>query len=642
MVKRKELKKNARQSLKKHWITFVFVCIIGMLLSGEALFTRLTASTGGSAGTISFMASREQNAESIETESADTSTEDADSDGFHIFLNGLDTDDASSALTVRDLDNLLESVVNAQNNDSGSEYRRGVLSGIMTRVSSGSFFPTLATSFTSILKVHTVKAVFSVLFTTLLAFLFWFLVKNLYCVISARMFLEGRQYEKVRMYRLTYIFRSGHWLKAATTLLVKEIFHTLWCLTIIGGFIKYYSYFLVPYIVAENPDIDTLEAITLSRKMMKGHKWQCFIMQMSFIGWEFLNVFTFNILSLLYVRPYEQATECEFYAAVRGEAKQNQPEITAVLNDTYLYTLADDEILAEAYADAISAYDTTENTADNVQLKGIEYILANFFGIALRDTEAVHAFEKQQIAKQNNFYRREAYEKKVYPSRLNKPLHTGRQAGGVHLNPYRIYSIWSILLIFFFMSLVGWIWEVSLHVITDGTFVNRGVLQGPWLPIYGTGSVLVLILLYRLRRDPIKEFFATIVVCGVVEYFTAYYLELTHDGTRWWDYTGYFLNLHGRICAEGLITFGIGGMIIVYMIAPILDALLRRVGNRRLMVVALILLALYVVDNSYSAKHPNTGEGITDYTSEITDIDNIVATETDPVLSGLSAADYVI
>ena len=63
-----------------------------------------------------------------------------------------------------------------------------------------------------------------------------------------------------------------------------NLFHVLWSLTIIGGFIKYYSYYLVPFIVAENPGIKGCEAITLSRKMMNGHKWEAFVFDLSYIG----------------------------------------------------------------------------------------------------------------------------------------------------------------------------------------------------------------------------------------------------------------------------------------------------------------------------------------------------------------------
>ena len=129
-----------------------------------------------------------------------------------------------------------------------------------------------------------------------------------------------------------------------------------------------------------------------------------------------------------------------------------------------------------------------------------------------------------------------------------------------------------------------------MHMITYGEFVNRGVLHGPWLPIYGTGSVLILLILNKFRKNPPLEFISAMTLCGFIEYFTGYYLEMTHNGQRWWDYTGYYLNLHGRICAEGLLTFGIGGMLIVYVLAPLLDNILRQ---------------------CYSSRHPNTGTGIT-------------------------------
>lgn len=114
------------------------------------------------------------------------------------------------------------------------------------------------------------------------------------------------------------------------------------------------------------------------------------------------------------------------------------------------------------------------------------------------------------------------------------------------------------------------------------------------------------------------EFLAAMVLCGGLEYFSSWYLEKTHGGQRWWDYTGYFLNLNGRICAEGLLTFGLGGLAIVYRLAPALDNLLSRIDTRKLTVVAVVLLAFYCVDQAYSAQHPNIGAGITDYKGSAT------------------------
>ena len=153
------------------------------------------------------------------------------------------------------------------------------------------------------------------------------------------------------------------------------------------------------------------------------------------------------------------------------------------------------------------------------------------------------------------------------------------------LNYMRHYTIWSLIVIFLGLAIFGWVWEVSLHLITDGEFVNRGALYGPWLPIYGTGSILILTLLTRLRRNPALEFTATIVVCGFLEYMTSVFMEFTSGGLKWWDYSGYFLNLNGRICAEGLLVFGIGGIAVVYVIAPIIDNALMALNEKKLRII---------------------------------------------------------
>lgn len=54
-----------------------------------------------------------------------------------------------------------------------------------------------------------------------------------------------------------------------------------------------------------------------------------------------------------------------------------------------------------------------------------------------------------------------------------------------------------LILLFFVFSVAGWLWEVGLHLVQDGVFVKRGVLSGPWLPIYGTGGVLIMLVLRR-------------------------------------------------------------------------------------------------------------------------------------------------
>jgi uncharacterized membrane protein len=95
---------------------------------------------------------------------------------------------------------------------------------------------------------------------------------------------------------------------------------------------------------------------------------------------------------------------------------------------------------------------------------------------------------------------------------------------------------------------------------------------------------------------------------------------------RWWDYTGYFLNLNGRICGEGLLVFAVGGMAAVYILVPILDAMWSRLNRKILIPLCLVLVVAFTADFIYSAKVPNVGDGITDYTA-FTEVEELDETE---------------
>lgn len=178
------------------------------------------------------------------------------------------------------------------------------------------------------------------------------------------------------------------------------------------------------------------------------------------------------------------------------------------------------------------------------------------------------------------------------------------------MEPNRHYTLINLLLCFFIFSCIGWCWEVGLHIVRDGELVNRGVNWGPWLPIYGVGGVMIIVLLRRFAKKPGILMAATFVLCGVVEYFTSWYLEMT-KGMKWWDYSHNFMNLNGRICLEGLLTFAIAGLLFVYIAGPALDNKLNKLDMKVKLPLAIILCAAFGTDLIYSHYHPNAGKGIT-------------------------------
>ncbi len=384
-----------------------------------------------------------------------------------------------------------------------------------------------------------------------------------------------------------------------------------YCVFIVGGVIKRYSYFLVPHIIAENPNIKAKDAINLSRKMMYGHKWECFVLEMSFIGWFLLKVITLGLSGLFYSNAYQIAAYTAYYVRLRDLAKQSNVQGSALLNDTYLYEVADATLLKERYEDVVSILNTPK-TEIEAPRNAFEKVL-RFFGIALSRNEKHSAREVEEIKEASALAYETVLHGEEYPMRLFSLPERMKESKGEATNYMMRYTIPTLVLMFFIFSFIGWTWEVVLHLIDDGKFVNRGTMHGPWLPIYGSGGLLIITMLYSLRKRPILHFAAAVVLCGIVEYFTAYYLEFVHNGQKWWDYTGYFLNLHGRICGEGLLVFGLGGAAVVYVLAPILAKYISKMKQNVLLIITCILVIFFIIDAFYTKQHPNAGEGITSY-----------------------------
>ncbi|QFJ55134.1 DUF975 family protein [Pseudobutyrivibrio xylanivorans] len=104
------------------------------------------------------------------------------------------------------------------------------------------------------------------------------------------------------------------------TLLLRDIFLFLWfCLFLIPGIIKCYSYRMVPYIIKDNPELSATEVITKSREMMNGNKWRAFLLDLSFIGWIILGVITVGLVYVLWTAPYMSSTDAALYLELSKE-----------------------------------------------------------------------------------------------------------------------------------------------------------------------------------------------------------------------------------------------------------------------------------------------------------------------------------
>ena len=589
--------------MKRHYVIFVAACLIAAFLAAE--FT----------GSLNF--STAQNYE----ETYEQAQSDLNGEGTYKIKTKVDNIGWVDVIRIMTEDNMQagremsreirqNAIEDSENGNPMFGRTRGVLSNIVNQVSSGSIIVTAAAAIGSITGSDNLGLLILIIIGALGIFIFWFLIQNTFPVVIRRVFLEGMIYDRVTPQRFVFLLRVKKWLKASWIMFAKYVWYLLWCLTLVGIVVKHYSYFLVPYIAAENPDMTARQAVTLSRKMMKGHKWQCFVFELSFLGWEALGALTMGIFNVLYTNPYKVAAFTRYYAELRAEAIEKGIPGAELLYDNYLYEKAESYVIAAKYPDVIKVMEQPEDMAE--KLTGWRGFLARNFGILLLRREQERAYERHQADYVRVHSMIDDVQREAYPVRLYPVPEEERRKLVQSLNYMRYYSLWSLIVIFLSMSMFGWLWEVGMHLVSYGEFVNRGALHGPWLPIYGTGAVLILTVLNRFRKNPALEFGATIVLCGFLEYMTSLVMESVTGGTKWWDYSGYFLNLNGRICAEGLLVFGIGGLAIVYVIAPMIDDLVNRLNERRLMAVCTALMVLFLADAVYSQIHPNTGKGVTD------------------------------
>lgn len=143
--------------------------------------------------------------------------------------------------------------------------------------------------------------------------------------------------------------------------------------------------------------------------------------------------------------------------------------------------------------------------------------------------------------------------------------------------------------LFYFCSIVGYLYELILNFFYSGKLFSHGILYGPWLPIYGLGA-LVISALHRFRKNPFIIFFGSFFLTGTLEYLIGLVLlKVLH--IRLWDYTGYLLNIDGLVCLLSAACFAVGGLLVTYLIYPFIEKICT-LKNKRLIKIILSLLSV--------------------------------------------------
>ncbi len=524
MWKIKELKKDAKNTLKANFWTLILIGIFMALIIGEYTITNDGFSNFQ---IIEHLIQDINNGEEIKF---------LDTENTQVLLNKY-FDEAVSKLVTGNMNSINDII---RNYNEKNNISRGVVFTIFNIFTTKyTQLQNLAASIYEFENKEVIASILTILYAFLGLLITVFIVNPLF-VGESRVYLESKNYKRTKIKRIVFPFSKKNYISTVKTMLRFKIYKILWNLTIIGGFIKTYSYKMITYIVAENPTISSKDAIKMSREMMNGNKLHALKLDLSFILWYILQYATFGLLGI-YVNPYYKICYTELYIKLRKEYIENKKYNYELLNDYKLYE---------------------ENELDK--------------------------YPKEEIERKRK----------------------------LNMDYTKNYELTSIILFFFIFAFVGWIWEVSLYLFQDGIFVNRGTLYGPYLPIYGFGCTAIILLnkfprFRKLSKNPFLTFNFIMFVCASIEYVTSWYLEVT-KGVRYWDYTGIFLNINGRICLEGTIFFGIGGCLCLYIVAPLIEKFLQKITKKVKITICLVLGIIFGADNIYSHFFPNIGEGITE------------------------------
>lgn len=139
--------------------------------------------------------------------------------------------------------------------------------------------------------------------------------------IGKNKYFMGIREEEKPVKTILSAYKSGKLKSSVFTMFTMDIFIYLWSLLLlIPGMVKSYEYRMIPYILSENPNISRKRAFEISKNMMYGNKCGALLLDISFIGWYLLSIFTLGLLDIFYVNPYVESTNAELYAFLREEA----------------------------------------------------------------------------------------------------------------------------------------------------------------------------------------------------------------------------------------------------------------------------------------------------------------------------------
>lgn len=151
----------------------------------------------------------------------------------------------------------------------------------------------------------------------------------------------------------------------------------------------------------------------------------------------------------------------------------------------------------------------------------------------------------------------------------------------------------------------GFLYEYLFYFFNGGMkeFYYRGGNFLPWINIYATGSVMIYILTYKYRKNPLKVFLISVISTGLLEYFSGLGIYIIGDGLRYWDYNTEILNfgnINGFVCLRSVMFFGLSALLLMYVIVPFCFHVASKSNKKVFLIVTITICSIFLADEFYN------------------------------------------
>ena len=151
----------------------------------------------------------------------------------------------------------------------------------------------------------------------------------------------------------------------------------------------------------------------------------------------------------------------------------------------------------------------------------------------------------------------------------------------------------------------GFLYEYLFYFFNGGMkeFYYRGGNFLPWINIYATGSVMIYILSYKYRKNPLKVFLISVISTGLLEYFSGLGIYIIGDGLRYWDYITEILNfgnINGFVCLRSVMFFGLSALLLMYAIVPFCFHVASKSNKKVFLIVTISICSIFLADEFYN------------------------------------------